>query len=466
MVLLANDHLLKGAGVLPGWVTGKLSDLAGYFMFPSLLAVILRVRTQRGLLLCHLAAGLLLLLTELSPALCRLILAVSGHRLWPDPTDLVALCSIAVSWRILARLALSAESPRRVRDRRSKALILVGALASVATSPRRPPSVLTWAVPAEAFVQNERSQSLQIRLSAVRPDVVFDCESASRDPQALFSESQFTVVQHVTLGPGDAIPLQDPNTTSDAACSVFLLAVEGSPQRLVAWRRGTFTSGTSVNQSSGRVLISDTGLSASEGLLWPGPTEPTPPKSPACAAADPASEPTWSLFVPPPGPYSLRSLSKGSDGCSVLVLNRDSRDSRFSVCADPVDIPFVAGDVLSFRSTADGSDGLVIEGQSGGKAVTLSVIRRAYGLGAVALTPACAPVRAACRAGEAVAMSVPTLLGKTRPLASGEQWQQSDGATQVHVSMLRAETVRLADHGCDAQEALGLVGSYITLSTR
>lgn len=35
MVLLAvNDHWLKGSGVLPGWLTGKLSDFAGLVFFP------------------------------------------------------------------------------------------------------------------------------------------------------------------------------------------------------------------------------------------------------------------------------------------------------------------------------------------------------------------------------------------------------------------------------------------------
>ena len=36
-----NDHLFKGSGWLPGVVTGKLSDVAGLFFFPVLLAVLL-----------------------------------------------------------------------------------------------------------------------------------------------------------------------------------------------------------------------------------------------------------------------------------------------------------------------------------------------------------------------------------------------------------------------------------------
>src|SRR3954469_11095790 len=49
-VLAVNDHLLKGSGLLPGAVTGKLSDFAGLFFFPLLLAAIARgpSRAARG----------------------------------------------------------------------------------------------------------------------------------------------------------------------------------------------------------------------------------------------------------------------------------------------------------------------------------------------------------------------------------------------------------------------------------
>jgi hypothetical protein len=37
-VLLINDHVLKVVGVLPGWLTGKLSDVAGLIVAPVLAA--------------------------------------------------------------------------------------------------------------------------------------------------------------------------------------------------------------------------------------------------------------------------------------------------------------------------------------------------------------------------------------------------------------------------------------------
>ncbi|MFH2006146.1 MAG: hypothetical protein ABI333_06135 [bacterium] len=40
-MLGVNDHLLKGSGWLPGWVTGKLSDFSGLFWFPLFLTALL-----------------------------------------------------------------------------------------------------------------------------------------------------------------------------------------------------------------------------------------------------------------------------------------------------------------------------------------------------------------------------------------------------------------------------------------
>ena len=38
VVLLANDWLFKGHGILPNWLTGKLSDFAGLIVAPVSLA--------------------------------------------------------------------------------------------------------------------------------------------------------------------------------------------------------------------------------------------------------------------------------------------------------------------------------------------------------------------------------------------------------------------------------------------
>ena len=104
-VLALNDHVLKGAGVLPGALTGKLSDFAGMIVAPVLLAVLLRVRSRRGLLACHAAVGAVFAGINLSPELAAAWSQLMGL-VWPwhitvDPTDLVAIPALALGWRAL-----------------------------------------------------------------------------------------------------------------------------------------------------------------------------------------------------------------------------------------------------------------------------------------------------------------------------------------------------------------------------
>src|SRR5262245_18604951 len=82
LVLLAlNDHWLKHSGALPGWLTGKLSDFAGLYVAPVLLATLVRARTRGALALCHVAVGLGFSAINLDPgsaALCTRALSWVG----------------------------------------------------------------------------------------------------------------------------------------------------------------------------------------------------------------------------------------------------------------------------------------------------------------------------------------------------------------------------------------------------
>lgn len=154
--LALNDHVLKGAGVLPDAVTGKLSDAAGLLVAPVLLAVLTRARRWRALAFCHLAPLVALALIKLSPAIASGVVAAAAlvGESWAivaDPTDLlVAIPAAAASWWWLARpwfVALDAARTRPEPDasRRlgPRELVLVGlaALACGATSRAPEPAV-------------------------------------------------------------------------------------------------------------------------------------------------------------------------------------------------------------------------------------------------------------------------------------------------------------------------------------
>ncbi len=97
-LLVFNDHLFKGSGILPGSLTGKLSDFVGLLVAPAVLAALLQVRTRRGFVAAHAAIGLWLVAIKLSPAAARAWEALFSITPFPwaitvDPTDLVALSS-------------------------------------------------------------------------------------------------------------------------------------------------------------------------------------------------------------------------------------------------------------------------------------------------------------------------------------------------------------------------------------
>ena len=104
-LLLLNDHVLKV--VAPSWLTGKLSDFAGLFFFPFVLAVLLsllldplRVPPRR---IARVAFGLTaawFALIKILPLVNALTRDFVSHllniqtQIALDPTDLIALLSL------------------------------------------------------------------------------------------------------------------------------------------------------------------------------------------------------------------------------------------------------------------------------------------------------------------------------------------------------------------------------------
>ena len=140
-LLIVNDHVLKGAGLLDPMVTGKLSDLAGLIVAPMLMASILRAHRQSTLLFCHLAVGIVFAAINLSPAIASLWSGAFASfgvpcRVWSDPSDLAALPALAVSWRLLVPAAARTEHLRPTAITWIRRLALAtGALACIASSP-------------------------------------------------------------------------------------------------------------------------------------------------------------------------------------------------------------------------------------------------------------------------------------------------------------------------------------------
>jgi hypothetical protein len=123
LVMALNDQWLKGADLLPGALTGKLSDLCGLFFFPALLLALwrgARALARRPVRPSPLAAavalgltGALFALANLSPAFNAWLAGWWGHKVM-DPTDLVALVALVPAWVWLRRRRCDA-TPSRPR---------------------------------------------------------------------------------------------------------------------------------------------------------------------------------------------------------------------------------------------------------------------------------------------------------------------------------------------------------------
>jgi hypothetical protein len=114
VVLLLNDHLFKQ--VWPGFVTGKLSDFAGLLVAPALLALLF---WRRGDLAATVLTGVVFALVKSTETGAEAVtqawtLVAGPSRVLADPTDLLALPTLALAWWIRNRtLDLRPASARR-----------------------------------------------------------------------------------------------------------------------------------------------------------------------------------------------------------------------------------------------------------------------------------------------------------------------------------------------------------------
>lgn len=135
-VLLVNDNLLKGAGLVPGWLTGKLSDFAFLVVAPVLLTALLPLRLGGRRVLAFVLVVGVYVAADLSGAASDAIVALAAKlgfrwRLWPDVTDLVALLVLPGSWWIAGRSQACLLRGRRLVE---TAGVFLGAAACLATS--------------------------------------------------------------------------------------------------------------------------------------------------------------------------------------------------------------------------------------------------------------------------------------------------------------------------------------------
>lgn len=401
-LLGVNDHLLKGAGLVPGVVTGKLSDIVGMIVAPALLAVLLGLRSRRGLLLAHVAIAAVFAAIKLSPAAADAWSWLMGLVGVPwvitvDPTDLLALPALALGWRALMPAMsrpLPEFQPLRARFAQTVA-ICTGTLLCVATSPRNRGDEgegdwgetewgeTEWSdtdnieyqdIEADVYLSNNSEQEILVRTRDLLHDVQIDCIAVEEDPGLLLTESLFGPGRTWTMPPSTNAAARDLDATWSRECHA--VRVEGdalSEPFVLFWRADQILVSTIVGDiddpsqhTDGAVILApdpDGRLSVHESrreIVFP--VDLIPPADAAFPGPD-VERLAWS--APPIGNgLQITALDQGPDGCLGVEFDAGKDFSRWYFCLPVDSFPFavdqfvnvesfVGGDVVTVSRVAD-----------------------------------------------------------------------------------------------------------------
>lgn len=189
-VLVVNDHWLKGAGVLPGWLTGKLSDFAGLVVAHVVGFVLVRqcvgayvvryrkeheVNDQKISVGVGGALSVFFFFLKTNQRFAEWASATFG-KILVDPTDLIALLILSYSHSLLAgavsQSVLEGEPKRQLHRQlgwAERLILVVASVACMATSQRRPLPVINIPEPlysAQALGVTAASQRLSCGVDA------------------------------------------------------------------------------------------------------------------------------------------------------------------------------------------------------------------------------------------------------------------------------------------------------------
>ena len=200
---------------------------------------------------------------QLVPPLARAIELIAttltiGGRIWCDPSDLLALPILLISWRVFVsnatcpgtrsagrpRTAVSVELAQRKLTRVHKAICVLaggcGVIACLATTVPPHPHPVREHTRFQADVYLHNATSDQIFVSELVPvaDATWECEGIRYNPRKYLTEDRFESGGYWMLDPNENLPLWHlPDRPEDAwhnKCFVVGIDVEGQ-QVMVFW---------------------------------------------------------------------------------------------------------------------------------------------------------------------------------------------------------------------------------------
>ncbi len=498
-VLVVNDHVLKGAGILPGIVTGKLSDLAGLLVAPVLVAAVIGARSVRGRAAAFAAVAVPFAAIKLSAAAANALVAAAAvvglrFRIWQDPTDLLAFVALYPAWR-LASSAGNAQTvvrPSRAAYWAERAAFAGAAAACLATS-QGPNGYFT-----NAYLVNYTGHEVDVRVRWV--DAKLDCSTVmANGPSRMLAPKVFNLGITFRLAKGATVPLnrQDafaasgqgdsgfggsggfddpgpggggsggdsgtaPVEGTGGSCEVVVIEAEGMAPTIVYWDDlASVSVPVSVSPGdqswSNPALVNGRVLLTLGGLQTPGLVKQAELSSnitPSACAAAPQVAYQWS--VPDDATKTsvfLHEVTTKDDGCTKLSIGFEPTDNADPqpdmvayVCVPAGEFPFTSG--ANVVITPDISSIHFADIQSS-KALTILRGQTEYdgsGVSIVTRTGACDGDRMSC--GAYVAEGVLSVLagGTKTDLLPGEEVSGKG----FHVRVGRVEYVIVGRDECEA----------------
>jgi hypothetical protein len=246
LVMVFNDHALKGAGVLPPWLTGKLSDFAGLYVVPVAIAWSfswLGVGSWRQLIVASAAVvGGVFSSLQVSETCARGMeqLTAAAGIPWvvtPDPTDLIALSTLLLGVAAFWRRSPGREPRARIslRERTALAAAVLACGASSIDDGERP---IGSSSNQPALVNGSKTETVEVRLQSLRNDLQLDCEAIAEDPGRMLPRAAFDATQRYRLQPLEIAPFDRMGIFSSRSCSAVLIQLDGREPRLVFWFEG------------------------------------------------------------------------------------------------------------------------------------------------------------------------------------------------------------------------------------
>lgn len=379
-LLVVNDHMLKGSGLLPGLVTGKLSDFAGLIVAPVLLASVLQVRDRQRLAACHVAVGLVFAGIQLSLPFAERwsgLMGALGHpwTITSDPTDLLALPMLLVSWRLL-QPAMHQPIAAGLRQLAVAGLSVFGLWATVATSDD---GGADWNdegwdgtdgefyedVFAELVINNANDHDLAIYVRPLRDEVEFDCAAVAKDPARMLPEHAFGDAVHWVLPARTNLGIE-----GSGLCGAAWVAGEGIPAQLLFWSRtttypsnvfpGQYFDLSELPAAATAVVFEGSGAAtwhAGEDFRFTPPS--SVPELPAACEPSGSGRIELDPNLPIGNEVELIERDYGPDGCFELELTDGLEPANTWIsylCIPEHALPFAVGEWIRFLPLFIGSN--------------------------------------------------------------------------------------------------------------